>query len=75
MCAFAGNYNGPIEKFKTVQPIYPGSVGKPIAGCDVKIFTDDNQPQAPGEFGKIVIKLPLPPCCIKTLRGNDQAFF
>jgi len=49
-------------------------VTKPVPGYDVRIFSEDNKEVAPGELGKVVIKMPLPPSFMLTLWGNDQAF-
>ena len=52
----------------------PGSVTKMVPGFDVRIFSEDNKEVGPGELGKVVIKMPLPPSFMLTLWGNDQAF-
>jgi len=45
-----------------------------MPGYDLKIFNDENEEIGPGQLGKVVIKLPMPPAFMKTLWGNDQAF-
>ena len=45
-----------------------------VPGFDVRIFSEENKELGPGELGKVVIKLPLPPSFMLTLWGNDQAF-
>ena len=58
-----------------VYPTLPGSVTRPIPGYDVQIFDESNNPvKQPGELGKVVIKMPLPPSFMLTLWGNDEAF-
>lgn len=55
----------------------PGSVGKPLAGTQVRIARDDGTPAAPGEYGEIVVSgktvmrgyLNEPDS--RTLRGGD----
>jgi propionyl-CoA synthetase len=38
------------------------------------VLADDGRESKPGEIGKIVIKLPLPPGCFPTLWNNDDGF-
>ena len=65
-----------LKDFKSVFPTLPGSVTRPVPGYNVQIFNEEtNEPVAnPGDLGKVVIKLPLPPAFMLTLWGNDQAF-
>lgn len=63
-----------IDEFGKIFPTLPGSVTKPVPGYDVRIFDEDNNEVDPGELGKVVIKMPLPPSFMLTLWGNDQAF-
>ena len=65
----AGNPLG-IEKF----PIKLGSSTKPMPGYDLHILSDDGQQLSAGEFGNIVIKLPLPPGSMLSLWGSDERF-
>jgi propionyl-CoA synthetase len=55
-------------------PIKPGSPTKPVPGYDVQILGDDSSPVAPGDIGRIMIKLPLPPGCLPTLWGDDERY-
>ena len=69
-------------------PIKYGSVYRPCPGYDVQVLSDDydsysaadieRNPSvilaAPGELGKLVIKLPLPPGFMLTLFENDDRF-
>merc|ERR1711935_50659 len=59
-----------------IFPTLPGSVTRPVPGYQVQIFDEvSNEPVAnPGDLGKVVIKLPLPPAFMLTLWGNDEAF-
>jgi len=56
-----------------VFPTLPGSVTRPVPGYDVQIYNEEtNEPvENPGDLGKVVIKLPLPPAFMLTLWGND----
>lgn len=65
-----------MKDFKSVFPTLPGSVTRPVPGYDVQIFNEEtNEPvEKPGDLGKVVIKLPLPPAFMLTLWGNDEAF-
>jgi propionyl-CoA synthetase len=57
-----------------LQPVKPGSPTRPVPGYDIRVLADDGSPQGPGEIGKIVIKLPLPPGALPTLWHNDDGF-
>jgi len=62
-----------MKDFKSVFPTLPGSVTRPVPGYDVQIYNEEtNEPvENPGDLGKVVIKLPLPPAFMLTLWGND----
>lgn len=51
-----------------------GTTGKPTMGFDVRVMTHDGTEAAPGELGRIVCKLPLPPGNFNTLLGSTQRF-
>lgn len=55
-------------------PVKPGSVAVPVPGFDVRIVDENAAEVQRGSSGAIVIKLPLPPGCVTTLWGDDQAF-
>ena len=55
-------------------PVKRGSPAKPVPGYDVRVLSDEGEPLGPGKTGHIVIKLPLPPGCLKTLWMNDAGF-
>jgi propionyl-CoA synthetase len=55
-------------------PIKPGSPTKAVPGYDVQVLDDEGQPVAPGDIGRIMIKLPMPPGCLPTLWQNDDRF-
>ncbi len=55
-------------------PVKHGSPTKPVPGYDVRILGDDGGELPPGETGHVVIKLPLPPGCLRTLWENDAGF-
>ncbi len=55
-------------------PVKRGSPGRPVPGYDVRVLDDEGHEVATGETGHIVIKLPLPPGCLRTLWENDAGF-
>ncbi len=55
-------------------PVKRGSPTKPVPGFDVRVLDDDGRELAPGETGHVVIRLPLPPGCLRTLWENDAGF-
>ncbi|MEC8263490.1 MAG: propionyl-CoA synthetase, partial [Pseudomonadota bacterium] len=57
-----------------VLPVKLGSPSLPMPGYQVDILAEDGSPRAAGELGAIAVKLPLPPSCLPTIWGADQAF-
>jgi len=55
-------------------PVKHGSPTVPVPGYDVRILGEDGLEMPKGETGHIVLKLPLPPGCLKTLWQNDAGF-
>ena len=55
-------------------PVKHGSPGRPVPGYDVRVLGDDGAELPPGESGHVVIRLPLPPGCLRTLWENDAGF-
>jgi propionyl-CoA synthetase len=55
-------------------PVKAGSPTKAVPGYDVRILDDDGHEQAPGQIGRIMIKLPMPPGCLPTLWQKDDRF-
>jgi propionyl-CoA synthetase len=55
-------------------PIKPGSPTFPVPGYDFSVLTDQGEPASPGQIGRVVIRLPLPPGCFPTLWQNDEGF-
>jgi propionyl-CoA synthetase len=55
-------------------PVKPGSPTRPVPGYDISVLGDDGSPMGPGQIGRIVIKLPLPPGALPTLWHNDDGF-
>ena len=55
-------------------PIKYGSPTKAVPGYDVRVVDENNREVARGEMGAIVIRLPLPPGCLPTLWGADEAY-
>ena len=56
------------------EALYNGSAGKPTAGLNIKVVDDHGTEVPSGEFGQIVIKLPLRPGFFPTLFNNDKAY-
>jgi len=67
--AIAANFLG-IEQLQ----VKPGSPTKAVPGYDVRILDEEGTEQGPGQFGRIMIKLPLPPGCLTTLWQNDDRY-
>jgi propionyl-CoA synthetase len=55
-------------------PIKHGSPTKPVPGYDVRVLSDDGQELPAGETGHVVLKLPLPPGCLRSLWQNDAGY-
>ena len=55
-------------------PVKPGSPTRAVPGYDIQVLDDEGVPVSPGDIGRIMIKLPLPPGCLPTLWGNDARF-
>ncbi|MTW22341.1 propionyl-CoA synthetase [Allochromatium palmeri] len=55
-------------------PVKPGSPTRAVPGYDVRVLDDAGEPVQPGDIGRILIKLPMPPGCLQTLWGNDARF-
>jgi propionyl-CoA synthetase len=55
-------------------PVKPGSPTRAVPGYDIQVLDDEGVSVAPGDIGRIMIKLPLPPGCLPTLWGNDARF-
>lgn len=50
------------------------ATGKPFVGFNIKVLTPDGQEAGPGELGRIVSRLPLPPGCMSTLYNSPERF-
>jgi len=55
-------------------PVKPGSPTKPVPGYDVRVLDEDGRELPHGETGHVVVKLPLPPGCLKGLWENRAGF-
>ena len=55
--------------------VVPGSPTVAVPGYDIQVLDDEGNEVAPGEYGNIVVKLPLPPGTLPTLWGNRQRYF
>jgi propionyl-CoA synthetase len=55
-------------------PVKPGSPTRAVPGYDVRVLDDDGHEQPPGETGRVVVRLPLPPGCLPTLWNDDEGF-
>jgi acyl-coenzyme A synthetase/AMP-(fatty) acid ligase len=56
---------GQTETLMTVlnyppMPMKPGSMGRPLPGTAVAVFDGDNRPVAPGNAGRLMIRIPNP---------------
>ncbi len=67
--AIAANCMG-IEEL----PIKAGSPTRAVPGYDVQVLDENGDEVSPGDIGRIMIKLPLPPGCLPTLWRNDDRF-
>ena len=63
-----------ISQFGPVFPSFPGSVGKPCPGYDIRIVDECNNEVKAGVMGNVVIKKPLPPSFMTSLWGNDKVY-
>lgn len=55
-------------------PVKAGSPSCAVPGYQVEVLKDDGGEVADGDFGSIMIKLPMPPGCLPTLWNNDKRF-
>jgi propionyl-CoA synthetase len=55
-------------------PVKAGSPTKAVPGYDVRILDEGGHEVSPGDIGRIMIKLPMPPGCLPTLWNNDERF-
>jgi len=51
-----------------------GSPSLPMPGYEIDILDADGAVLPPGELGAIAVKLPLPPSCLLTIWGADDAY-
>jgi len=55
-------------------PVKPGSPTVPVPGYDVQVLDDNGKQVNPGEIGRIMIRLPLPPGTLPTLWQKDDRY-
>ena len=55
-------------------PVRHGSPTRAVPGYDIAILDDAGSPLPAGETGHIVVKLPLPPGCLRGLWNDDAGF-
>ncbi len=55
-------------------PVKAGSPTVPVPGYDVQIVDDNANQAKPGEIGRIMIRLPLPPGTLPTLWQKDDRY-
>ena len=55
-------------------PVKAGSPTVCVPGYDVQILDENGNEETPGEIGRIMVKLPMPPGCLPTLWQNDERF-
>lgn len=63
----------PIENGR-VQPVKPGSAGKPVPGFQIHILDPNAHEVAEGDEGAVGVKLPMPPGCLPTLWQHPKQF-
>jgi propionyl-CoA synthetase len=57
-----------------LYPVKLGSPGRAVPGYTVEVVNEAAETLPPDTIGSIVVRLPLPPGCLSTLWGNDQAY-
>ncbi len=55
-------------------PVKPGSPTVCVPGFDVRVLDENGNEETPGEIGRIMVKLPMPPGCLPTLWQNDERY-
>ena len=55
-------------------PVKPGSPTCAVPGYDVRILDENGNEMPPGQIGRIMVKLPMPPGCLPTLWQNDKRY-
>jgi propionyl-CoA synthetase len=55
-------------------PVKHGSPTKAVPGYDVQILDEDGSRLPADQIGHVVVKLPLPPGCLRTLWENDAGY-
>jgi len=55
-------------------PVKPGSPTCAVPGYDVRILDENGNEMPPGQIGRIMVKLPMPPGCLPTLWQNDERY-
>jgi propionyl-CoA synthetase len=55
-------------------PVKHGSPTRPVPGYDVRVLGPEGRELPTGKTGHLVIRLPLPPGCLRTLWQNDAGF-
>ena len=54
--------------------VKPGSPSLPMPGYEIDILDAEGVVLPAGELGAIAVKLPLPPSCLSTIWGADDAY-
>jgi len=57
-----------------ILPVKHGSPTVPMPGYQVDVVDEAAKPVPANTMGSIVIKLPMPPCCLPTLWSQDERF-
>ena len=55
-------------------PVKHGSPSRAVPGYDLRVLDDEGRELPAGQTGHLVLKLPLPPGCLRTLWQNDAGF-
>jgi propionyl-CoA synthetase len=55
-------------------PVKRGSASVPVPGYAVRVLDDEGRELPAGRTGHLVVRLPLPPGCLRTLWENDAGY-
>jgi propionyl-CoA synthetase len=64
-----------VPKSLDIPPVKPGSAGKPMPGCDVRVVDEHGEEVPKGSMGNIVLALPLGPTAFNTLWLDEERFY
>ena len=58
-----------------VKDVKPGSSSLPVCGYDLRVLDEQGHEVGPNQEGYVVVKLPLPPACLRTVWENETRFY